>query len=277
MNYFYGSDGARLAYRETGAGLPVVFLHPTPLDHVYWTPLIECLSGVRAIAPDFRGHGASVLGSSLPAGGFELAPDTAVLSMAQLAKDTLTLLDQLDIGKAVFVGCSIGGSVLLEVWRQAPERLSGLAFVCAKPQPDTAAAREKRGATITQVHAGMKESLFDGMAQSLIGATARARRPEIVAELRARMTISAEALVAVQAGLAVRPDSVPTVATIDVPVLAVAGGEDVSATVDEAGAFRTAPGGCEFHVLTDAGHFSAYEQPDVVAGWLTKWLGRFRG
>ena len=64
------------------------------------------------------------------------------------------------------------------------------------------------------------------MAQTLIGATARQRRPEIVTELRARMTLTPEALVAVQAGLATRPDSVPTVATIEVPVLAIAGGED---------------------------------------------------
>ena len=64
------------------------------------------------------------------------------------------------------------------------------------------------------------------MAQTLVGATARAQRPEIVAELRTRMTLTAEALVAVQAGLATRPDSVPDVATIEAPVLVIAGGED---------------------------------------------------
>ena len=57
MNATYRSDGAKLAFREAGAGLPLVFLHPTPLDGEYWRPLIEELAGVRAIVPDLRGHG----------------------------------------------------------------------------------------------------------------------------------------------------------------------------------------------------------------------------
>ena len=89
------------------------------------------------------------------------------------------------------------------------------------------------------------------MAQALIGATAKERRPKIVAELRARMTLTPEALVAVQAGLATRPDSLPTVATIDAPVLAIAGGEDPGVTPAEMEVFQAAPGGCEFHLIPD--------------------------
>ncbi len=63
------------------------------------------------------------------------------------------------------------------------------------------------------------------------------------------MTITPEALVAVQAGLATRPDSVPTVSTIQVPVLAIAGGEDPTTTPAEMEAYKAAPGGCEFHLL----------------------------
>ena len=33
------SDGTKISYYETGAGQPVVFLHPTPLDHFYWLPM----------------------------------------------------------------------------------------------------------------------------------------------------------------------------------------------------------------------------------------------
>ena len=55
--------------------------------------------------------------------------------MAQLAADVLALLDHLDVPEAIFAGCSIGGYVLLELWRHAPERINGLAFVCSKPSP----------------------------------------------------------------------------------------------------------------------------------------------
>jgi 3-oxoadipate enol-lactonase len=272
MKSFKAADGAKLSFWDTGEGQPVVFLHPTPLDHDYWRPMVEDLAGVRAIVADLRGHGGSELGSNLPVGGFERVPDAPVLTIGQLADDILALLDHLKVQEAVFVGCSIGGYTLLELWRKAPGRMKGLAFVSSKPQPDAEANLQKRVANIAQARAGGSGAVFDGMVQLLTGATARKRRPKIVKELRARMTLTPEALVAVQAGLAVRPDSVPTVATIDVPVLAVAGAEDSVATPDEMEAFRAAPGGCEFHLLPDAGHFSAYEQPRKVATLLADWL-----
>ncbi len=272
MNGTYESQGAKLGYRDSGAGQPVVFLHPTPLDGEYWRPLTENLGGVRAIVPDLRGHGSSELGRNLPVGGFARVPDAPVLTIAQLAADVLALLDHLQLPEAVFAGCSIGGYVLLELWRRAPQRMSGLAFICSKPQPDTEAGLARRAANIAQIRAGGSGAFLDGMAQTLIGATARQRRSAIVTELRARMTLTPEALAAVQAGLATRPDSVPTVATIGVPVLTIAGGEDAGVTAAEMEAFSAAPGGCEFHLLPDAGHFSAYEQPRKVANLLAEWL-----
>ncbi|MGA2536626.1 MAG: alpha/beta fold hydrolase [Terracidiphilus sp.] len=272
MSGWYESGGARLSFRESGAGMPVVFLHPTPLDHDYWRPLLADMAGVRAIVPDFRGHGRSELGRNLPVGGFARVPTAPVLTIGQLAADVVALLNHLELAEAVFAGCSIGGYVLLELWRAVPKRMQALAFVCSKAQPDAEANLQKRAANIAQIRTQGTSALFDGMAQTLIGSTARERRPAIVAEVRARMTLSPEAAIAVQAGLATRPDSVPTAATIDVPVLAIAGGEDPAITPAEMEAFNAAPGGCEFHLLPDAGHFAAYEQPRKVAALLAEWL-----
>ena len=272
MKGSYESNGAQLSYRESGDGMPVVFLHPTPVDHEYWQPLVDELAGVWAIAPDLRGHGASELGTNLPLGGFARVPDAPVLTIGQLASDTLALLDHLGLDEAVFAGCSIGGYVLMELWRRVPERMRGLAIVCSKPQPDAEANLEKRAATIARARAGETSALFDGMAQSLIGATARARHPQIEAEMRARMTVTPEALVAVHAGLATRQDSLPTVNTIQVPVLAIAGGEDPTTTPAEMEVYKAAPGGCEFHLLPDGGHFAAYEQPQKTAALMAEWL-----
>lgn len=277
MSHFYESDGARLAYADCGTGVPVVFLHPTPVDHAFWTPLIERLPGIRSIAPDLRGHGASELGSGLPVGGFARVPDAPVLTMDRLAVDVVALLDHLRLEKAVFIGCSIGGYVLLELWRRAPERMLGLGFLCSKPQPDPEAARDKRAVTIAMARAGKKEELFDGMVKSSTGVAAQAARPEIVTELRARMTLTAEALVATQAGLATRPDSVPTAATICVPVLALAGGQDLAVAAEDMRALLAATGPrVDYTYLSDAGHFVVYEQPEVVAEVVHCWLRLFQ-
>ena len=46
MSKTYDSHGARLSYEEIGSGVPIIFLHPTPLDHTYWLP---CIGGARRI------------------------------------------------------------------------------------------------------------------------------------------------------------------------------------------------------------------------------------
>ncbi len=276
MNKTYESGGARLSFSEIGSGLPVVLLHPTPLDHTYWLPVVNDLAGVRAILPDLRGHGASELGSNLSVGEFVRVPDAPVLNVKQLADDVLALLDHLNISEAVFAGCSIGGYVMLEVWRRAPHRMLGLAIVCSKPQPDAEANLGKRVETIAKIREEGTAATFDTNTQTLIGTTARQTHPAIVAELRSRMTLTPEAVIAVQAGLATRPDSVPTVASIDVPLLVICGGEDPGITPAEMQAFVAAPGGCEFHLLANAGHFAAYEQPQKVAELFATWLRQFR-
>jgi 3-oxoadipate enol-lactonase len=275
MSGDYYSDGVRLSFSDSGSGLPVVLLHPTPLDREYWRPLTRELAGIRAIIPDLQGHGMSELSSVLPAGMFARVPDAPALTVGKLASDIQALLDHLRVPKAVFAGCSIGGYVLLELWRRAPQRMRGLVFVCSKPQPDSEVNLIKRAETIARARAEGVSALFDGMTENLLGATSRREHPELVAELRARMTLSPEAEVAVQAGLATRPDSIPTVATIRVPVLAIAGAEDASSSAAEMELFGSAPGGCEFHVLAGAGHFAAYEHPKKVAALMAPWLRQF--
>jgi pimeloyl-ACP methyl ester carboxylesterase len=275
MNGVSLSDGSGLGFTDAGTGLPVVFLHPTPLDRDYWRPLTRELAGIRAVVPDLRGHGVSALGSDLPVGAFDLVPDAPVLTMDQLATDVLSLLDQVALRRAVFAGCSIGGYVMLEIWRRAPERMTGLVFICSKPQPDAPANLLRRAETIQRARTEGVTALFDGMAQTLLSETSRTERPEIVAEIRTHMTLTPEAEVAVQAGLAARPNSVPTVSTVRVPILAIAGAEDASVTPAEMEAFRSSPGGCDFNVLPGAGHFAAYEQPRKVAALMAPWLRQF--
>ena len=121
-------------------------------------------------------------------------------------------------------------------------RMRGLVFVCSKPQPDAEANLVKRVETINRVRREGTAGVFDGNAQTLIGASARAQTSGDCEELRARMTLTPEAVIAVQAGLATRPDSVPDIAEIDAPVLAICGGEDPGITEAEMRAFEGARG-----------------------------------
>jgi pimeloyl-ACP methyl ester carboxylesterase len=60
LRLYHHSDGARVAYRELGAGPPLALLHSTMLSHMEWEPVVEQLAGrFRVVLPDLPLHGDS--------------------------------------------------------------------------------------------------------------------------------------------------------------------------------------------------------------------------
>lgn len=262
---FYYSDGAKLFCTETGRGPAVVLLHPTPVNHRFWLPVAQVLAAkYRVIVPDLRGHGESERGEG-------------PITVEKLAADMGRLLDHFQLSKALFAGCSIGGYTLYEMWRTIPDRAEAFAFCCSKPQADDEAARAKREQNIAQLRERGTGDFIESNLQTLIGATARRRWPEKIAEAREMMqTVAAESVIAVQQGLAARPDSVATARTIRVPCCVLAGGEDPGSTPADmrllAEQIRNGGYGAEYNEIPDAGHFAPFEQPELVARILRRFL-----
>jgi pimeloyl-ACP methyl ester carboxylesterase len=261
---FFYSDGSKLFYTTLGGGPAVVLLHPTPVDHRFWLAAAEILAGkYRVILPDLRGHGQSELGEG-------------PITVEKLAADAGRLLDHLEMGRAFFGGCSIGGYTLFEIWRTMPARVEAFAFCCSKAQADTEAARAKREETIAQVRERGTAEFIESNLETLIGSGARRRWPEKVAEAREMMqAVPVESIVAVQQGLAARPDSVVTARTMRIPCCVIAGGEDPGSTPADmrllAEQIRNGGYGAEYSEIPDAGHYAPFEQPELVA----RILGRF--
>ncbi len=261
----YTSGDAELYYQVEGTGQEMILLHPTPVQHGFWQPVSRHLaSRYRLITPDLRGHGQS-------------QPGEGTISIERLGEDIVRLLDALKIQRALFVGCSIGGYTLFELWRRVPERIQALAFCCSKPQPDSPENKVKRQQTIEQIRLQGAESFFDSMASTLVGPTTQRRDPGKVSAAREMMrAMRPEAVMAVQQGLAERPDSVPTARSIHVPTCVIAGGEDQSSTPAEmkvlAESIRNNGYSSEYHLITDAGHYAPWERPDEVAGILRRFF-----
>lgn len=60
LRLYHHPDGARVAYRESGTGPPIVLLHSLGLSHREWEPIVSSLSGrFRVVLPDLPLHGDS--------------------------------------------------------------------------------------------------------------------------------------------------------------------------------------------------------------------------
>src|SRR5229473_5385949 len=255
------SGDAEIVYRVLGEGPAVVLLHPFPANHEFWLPVAEALSGrYRVILPDLRGHGESGLGEG-PA------------TMDKHAADIALVMDDADIGRAPLIGVSIGGYALFEFWRKYRGRVAALGLCNTKAPADSPEARAARLQAANEVLDRGTEPFFESMIPKLMGKTTRELRPDLVdGAVRMMRQMSPEDVAQVQRGMAVRPDSVETLKTINVPTLLVTGDEDLMTGVNEAELMRSHIGNSQLKVIPKAGHYSPWEQPQDAVNILRQFL-----
>jgi pimeloyl-ACP methyl ester carboxylesterase len=243
------SGDAQLVYEITGSGPDVVLLHPFPLHHHFWDGVLDQLaSRYRLFLPDLRAHGDSDAGDG-------------PVTMQELADDLDRLCREFEVRSAIFVGVSIGGYAMFEFWRRHRERVSRLVLANTRAGAETAEGRATRLAAAERVLRDGTSEFIDELLPKLISKVTQANRPDIVEAARAMARkMSPADIAAVQRGMAVRPDSVPTLATINVPTLVIAG-EDDSVPLSELELMHRQVPGSELKVIAKAGHYAAMERP----------------
>jgi pimeloyl-ACP methyl ester carboxylesterase len=114
------------------------------------------------------------------------------------------------------------------------------------------------------------------MMPGMVGATTRARRPEVVQLLQAVMTRQPVAGIAgALHAMRDRPDSRATLETISVPVLVLVGEEDALTPVRDAEALAAAlpaAARARLEVVAEAGHVACLERPSATTHALADFL-----
>jgi 3-oxoadipate enol-lactonase len=255
------SDDAEIFYEVAGSGPPFILLHPTPADHEFFLPVSRLLSSrYRLITPDLRGHGESGLGQG-PA------------TMHKHAFDVARVMDDAGVDRAPLLGVSIGGRVIFEFWRRFRERVIALVLCNTEPRADSPEARANRFRVAEDVLQRGTEPFFESMIPKLMGETSRRSRPDLVeGALRMMRRMSPENVAGVQRGMAERPDSLTTLKTINVPTLMITGDEDVLTGLRDAELMKQNIAGSQLKVITKAGHFSPWEQPEEAGRLVRQFL-----
>jgi 3-oxoadipate enol-lactonase len=102
--------GARLRYRDEGAGSVVVFVHGWTLDLDMWEPQMPLAAELRIVRYDRRGFGLS----------------TGMPSLGDDVEDLRALLVALGVDSPLLVGMSQGARVVLEFAARHPRGAGGL-------------------------------------------------------------------------------------------------------------------------------------------------------
>jgi 3-oxoadipate enol-lactonase len=231
----------------------VLLLHAFPLDERMWEGQRAALEadGYGLVAPDLPGPEPEL--------GFDV-----------WARRVLGLVE----GPFVPVGCSMGGYLAFELWRQARERIPALGLLDTRATPDTPEQRVARDDAIRLLGEAGREAFWEDLGPKLFSASAD---PAVVARAREiALEQPVTALVAAQETIRDRPDSRPTLATIDVPVLVLVGEEDGVTPPEEAEAMAAAIDGSRLVRVTGAGHLAPLERPDEVAEALVGFLAGVR-
>lgn len=111
---FRAADGAMLAYRDEGQGLPLLCLPGLTRTMADFDDLIPHLPPVRLIRMDYRGRGGSDWTGA------------ATYTVDQETRDAIGLLDHLGVAKAAVLGTSRGGLIGMVLGAVARDRLLGL-------------------------------------------------------------------------------------------------------------------------------------------------------
>ena len=182
-------------------------------------------------------------------------------------------LAQAPPGQFLLAGLSMGGYVALEIMRQAPDRVAGLALLDTSARPDTAEATEGRRALM-----GLAESAFPDVIETLLPKLVRPSGlsdAQLVTRIREMAdSVGREAFLRQERALISRVDSRPFLGRLRCPTLVLCGREDVITPVEVHQELQAGIPAASLTIVEDSGHLSTLEQPRRVTDALKGWIER---
>jgi 3-oxoadipate enol-lactonase len=257
----------RTVVEEEGEGDAVVCVHGLGGSTNTFTPLMPALARHRVIRVDMPGSARS-------------QRVEGPLSIERFVETLLSVCTRLDVGRAHWIGHSLGTIVCQHVATTAPKLVRSIALfgpLIAPPEAARTAIRARAAKARGEGVAGMHEIAL-GLLNAAISVDTRQRSPLAVAFVRESLmrqdgeayARSCEALA--EAGPA-------PVERIEAPVLLVTGDEDGVAPPQQVRAFAAklhAAKSVRVVVLPRCGHWTPVERPEECARELREFLGAQR-
>ena len=244
-----------------GAGHAVLLVHAIGCDHRMWDGLGTALSPrFRVIRMDVRGHGRSPV-------------TPRPYSLDQLADDARDLLDSLKIGKAHWVGLSMGGMIGQAFALRHPARVHKLVLANTTSSYG-AQGHEMWQARAKAVSEGGMAAIKDLAMQRYFTDDFRASHSDIVDRIGDGF-LATDPAGYIACCDAIRDlDFSGDLHRIKAPTLVIAGEKDVGTPVAMSKAIADAIPGARLAVIPGVAHLSALENPEAFNQQVVDFLSR---
>jgi pimeloyl-ACP methyl ester carboxylesterase len=189
-------------------------------------------------------------------------------TMAGIAK---RILDEAP-KRFALAGHSMGGYIVLEMFRQAPERIARLALLSTSARPETPEASERRKGWIAETKAGG----YRGILERLYANFVHPKRANDAAIRKIVMDmaddVGPERFIAQLEAIMSRADSRPLLETVKCPTLVLTSDTDNMVPNEFSHELAKGIGGAKLVVIPDCGHLPQLEKPDAMTDALRDWL-----
>ena len=256
---------AKIAYRVQGHGPAMMLVHGYPLSGELFAKNRSVLAHrYTVVTPDLRGFGNST------------TPDTKG-GVQLYAKDMLAVMDHLHIQKAIIGGMSMGGPVVFEMYRQAPNRFKGMILIDTTAAPANDVEKAEWPGFGQQARDKGVASMNPVLLPQMLTTKTRMDDPALVAFVSGivkKGTVNS----AVGGGetLADRPDSRPTLKNVKVPVLIIVGYDDPIYAVESQKMMQKMKPGSKLVIIPGAAHAATIEKPQAVNRAIENWASSIR-
>jgi pimeloyl-ACP methyl ester carboxylesterase len=255
--YYAAFEGDRKEYP------PVVLIHGAGGDHLYWPADFRRIPGCRILAPDLPGHG--------------LSTGSGKQSIWAYADQLVHFLDELGIFRAIFIGYSLGGCIVLALALRHPEILVAMGLIASGAHIDIPPEIIENAAnplTFPQAISALGDRFFSSQTDPRIIEKGMKHLAKI------RLGVLYGDLLASKAF-----DIIDRVGEIRAPALVMCGSEDVF-TPPQSSQFLAAHLGSEgnegragaetrLRLIPAAGHAVILEQPQAVKAQLVPFIKKF--
>ncbi len=177
-------------------------------------------------------------------------------------------------GRHVLVGASMGGMLALEVHRQAPQRVRGLALLGTTARPDTPELIALRSQACELFAAGRMDEVLRANVLFAFHPQCASRTGLVERYLLMLGRAGPRQLIRQNRALMARVDSRAHLASIACPVLVACGEGDLLTTPEHAREMAALMPHAQLEMVPGAGHMLTLEQPERVSALLVNFLHR---